>query len=432
MMLVRHTRRMKTTNTFQFKKAPVSVAIEAIANDAADSVTQFDWHDVFYAGEHTDMNGGKNTFSQSDLEQIVSNFKDKTTPLVIGHPEIDAPAYGWVSDIRLTDDKRIEIKAQHVNIEFAKAVASKAFPNRSIKVAKGKNGWELRHVGYLGAAAPALEGMPWQFSQAEDEYEPVCEFSYAIDARAGNILLRMVSSVREWLIEKSGKEDADKVISSWEIDDLRNAVSALSERSLDEHVDPMFTQPLHQPTKTPNQHIQENDVKTFTQEQLDAAAKKAADDATASFAEKIQSLEARAEQAEADAKALKDKEAQTAFAAKVAEAKSVVDELVAKGALVPAQTQGLAEFMANLSDEEQAEFAFSECDKDGNTTKEVKQTPFEFAAGFLGSLGKTKSPLGEPPELETIDNNDLDARAEAYAKEHKCSYSDAVIAVSNV
>lgn len=343
-------------NTYQFKQAQAAIAMDAVKALADDTVTEFAWHDVFYAGEHVDMHGNKNAFSRDDLKQIVDNFKPQQAPLVIGHPELNAPAFGWVSDIRLTDDNRLEIKAANVNVEFAKAVAAKAFPNRSIKILKTKQGWELAHVGYLGAAPPALAGMPWQFSQDNDA-ALVCEYSI-----------------------------------------------------------------------NPTDPKKENHVEKFTQEQLDAAVQKAVSaavaEATSEFASQTAALNKRAEEAEALLEQAQLEQEKLAFAATVKAQQAAVDELVKTGCLLPAQANGLAEFMAHLSTLEQAEFSFAQGEK------EVKEQPFAFASRFLMSLKQPKSPLGDDPEFKPANHDDLDARASAYAEKHNVSYGEAVLAVS--
>lgn len=333
---------MKTTNLYQFKKAPIATQVEA----ANATTTEFDWYDVFYAGQHTDSAGKKNTFTRADLQQVVDNFAANTVPLVIGHPEMNAPAYGWVSAIRLTDDDRLEIKADSVNVEFAKAVAAKAFPNRSVALERTSKGLQMVHVGHLGGRAPALEGMPWQFSGDKDSLTTF-EFGEQKPDAPNESEQKLFQRFLNWFAKGLESED-----------------------------------PTHQ-LSTPNTPPEDDDVPQITQEQLDAAVKKAADDAAeaskATFAKQLEEANKRAKKAEAE---------QAAFAKqkRVAECKALVE----KSKLLPFQKHGLAEFMAELSDDENAQFTFAK--GAGDKAESVKQSPFAFMKSFLESA-ESKSPL---------------------------------------
>lgn len=407
--LMRQSGRMKT-NTFQFKKHPIS---QVVANALAD-VTEFDWHDVFYAGTHTDSKGKQNTYTEADLDEIVANFAPQTAPLVIGHPDTNAPAYGWVSGVRKTADLRLEIQAENVNPEFAKAVAAKAFPNRSVRLEKTNQGWQLVHVGYLGAAPPALEGMPWQFA---GNAEQAVTYEYHLATSTQRTLLDMLGSLREWMIDKFSRQEADQVIPEYELNWQREQLAA---QQANDDTNPLYT-------KTPNP--EDNQMGPFTQEQLDAAVKKAADDAAASvkteFSQQLSAAEQRAKDAEQKLKAAE-------FAQQVSANQKLVDAAVTAGKLTPAQSVGYAEFLAHLQGlDAGASFEFSRAEGDSPT--QVKTNLFEFAKQHLNSLG-TKSPLGDIPPLQkagpAYSDDEIDAKAIEYQKQHNCDYATAVTAVT--
>ena len=399
------------TKTPTFKKLPISDVVA----DAMTTVTEFPWHDVFFAGEHTDNAGKSRNYSREDLQQVVDNFTPNKAPLVIGHPKTNAPALGWVTGVRLTDDDRLEVTANNVNVDFAKAVAAKSFPNRSISLVRTDKGLALRHIGYLGAVEPALEGLGWQFNGAEldptetvefsAEPDETIEFSLEIDQQRS--LLDMFSDLREFIIDKFSEEDADRVLPRWNINWLRDA---LTRKEVSEREHNPFTPEFSKP-KT-----EEPAVTKYTQEQLDAAIQQAKDDAEASFSSQLSAEKSRADSAE---KTLEEQ----AFAARVADCKAVVDAQIAAGHLTPANAAGLAEFMASLPQGDDAQtFSFSKSD-----AETVEQSQYDFAKAFVGSLG-AKSPMGGDPELGH--DKDLDEKAEEYSKAHGVCYADAVIAVS--
>ena len=399
------------TKTPTFKKLPIS---EVVA-DAMTTVTEFPWHDVFFAGEHTDNTGKSRNYSREDLQQVVDNFTPNKAPLVIGHPKTNAPALGWVTGVRLTDDDRLEVTANNVNVDFAKAVAAKSFPNRSISLVRTDKGLTLRHIGYLGAVEPALEGLGWQFNGAETDPTETVEFSaepnetieFSMEIEQQRSVLDMFSDLRDFIIDKFSEEEADRVLPRWNINWLRDA---LTRKEVNENEHDPFTPEFSKP-KT-----EEPAVTTYTQEQLDAAIQQAKDDAEASFSSQLSAEKSRADNAE---KTLEEQ----AFAARVADCKAVVDAKIAAGHLTPANAAGLAEFMASLPQGDDAQtFSFSKSD-----AETVEQSQYDFAKAFVGSLG-AKSPMGGDPELGQDKN--LDEKAEEYSKAHGVSYADAVIAVS--
>jgi len=65
-----------------------------------------DWFEIFRTGMWTDAAGNTKDWSKEDLDAIVANYKpeDEEAPLVVGHPETDSPAYGWVEGIKRVGD----------------------------------------------------------------------------------------------------------------------------------------------------------------------------------------------------------------------------------------------------------------------------------------------------------------------------------------
>jgi hypothetical protein len=127
--------------------------------------------EIFRAGTHTDSDGKSWHFSDADLLAVASGYApaQREAPLVVGHPATDAPAWGWVADIRVAPHPggaRLLIDARDVAPAFADMVRERRFPKRSAAFypprhpsnpTPGK--WYLRHVGFLGATPPALAGL---------------------------------------------------------------------------------------------------------------------------------------------------------------------------------------------------------------------------------------------------------------------------------
>jgi len=144
--------------------------------------------------------------------------------VVIGHPAMDAPAYGWVRSIRRVADG-IEAEFSRINPAFAEGVEQGAFqkfsacfyapgaPNNPVP-----DVYYLRHVGTLGAQPPAIKGLR-SVSFAEDE-EGVVEFSESDLAEGQGMQAQLWRNLREWLIEQHGAETADKLVPVWALEAL--------------------------------------------------------------------------------------------------------------------------------------------------------------------------------------------------------------------
>ena len=113
--------------------------------------------EIFKTGKHTSDKGIPNEYTNEDLDKIVSNYnpEEHEAPIVIGHPKTNAPAYGWIEKLQRVGEKLIAFPKQ-VNKEFEELVKSGAFKKRSISITPD---FKLNHVGFLGAAAPAVKGL---------------------------------------------------------------------------------------------------------------------------------------------------------------------------------------------------------------------------------------------------------------------------------
>lgn len=183
--------------------------------------------EIFRAGRHTDVNGQQIEFSPADVAAIAASYDASAgeAPLVVGHPQINGPAYGWVKE--LTAEGGVLYAAPHqVDAAFAQLVQDGRFKKRSASFflpnspGNPKPGSTyLRHVGFLGAAAPAVAGLrDIQFSATADG---VVEF--ASNDWAFRNVANMFRSLRDFFIAKDGVESADKTLPQWQIDQLADA-----------------------------------------------------------------------------------------------------------------------------------------------------------------------------------------------------------------
>lgn len=345
------------------------------------------WVEVFRAGSHTDSKNRAISFSHADLDQMVTNHQLGAAPAVIGHPTMNSPAYAWVAELKRDGDS-LFARFEDINPDFEAGVQSGAYRNRSVSVFPDKShGWRVRHVGWLGAKPPAIEGLqPVEFSEGEAE---VYEFSapgyalvWAVEA-AGKLL----RGLREWIVAEKGIEEADKVLPVWQIDGVIEGASQARTQYQEAEPGRYFSQP-----ENPGGSM--SVTKEAHEAAIAQARKEAEDAATANFAAKDQELiRLRAERRD------------ERIAAQIKEWK-------AAGTLLPAHESGLAEFMAALEDAG-AEFTFAAGDG-----KDAKKTPSQFFSEFMASLGPLVK-LGRvvntdgDPKTGGVDLNDAKAISKA-------------------
>lgn len=172
---------------------------------------------IFKSGTRTDHNGNTVTITDADVEQAAAAYDPKLNqaPIVIGHPTTNAPAYGWISG--LSADKGVLCaEFSQVDDNFAELVRAGRYKKVSASFyppehpANPKSGvWYLRHVGFLGAAAPAVKGLqPINFC---DDTAGIVEFSEEVerDAADSGLLRRLLRLLS--FAENFKPEDASSV-----------------------------------------------------------------------------------------------------------------------------------------------------------------------------------------------------------------------------
>lgn len=307
-----------------------------------------DWIEVFKAGDHVDSKGRACSFSKADLDQMVSNVAALgKVPAVIGHPKSGAPAYAW-GELKREGDI-LFAKFSDINPAFEAGVDSGAYRNRSISVYRDdKLGWRPRHIGWLGAEPPAIDGLKpldYDYSKDTDAFDFAAGDHEAEVSLASAVLdmADLFTRLREWVIAEKGIEAADKVVPSWSLDWIKERATAAREAFRAERdqegLNPQFS-------RRPQE---DHSVSTITPEQL--------------------------AQAQAAQKAAEDKLREFEAARAKSEVTSQVDGWIADGKLLPAQKDACVEFCLGLRDAK--EFSFS---KAGT---QAKALPADFFAEFM-------------------------------------------------
>jgi hypothetical protein len=115
-----------------------------------------DWFAIFKAGKHTDSKGRPFEATVETLDKIIEMNRGREVPIAIGHPETDSPAWGWVNEFKRVGDV-LYAKVKELVPEFETWLAEKRYKERSVALNADMT---MRHVGFLGAMPPAVDGLP--------------------------------------------------------------------------------------------------------------------------------------------------------------------------------------------------------------------------------------------------------------------------------
>lgn len=123
--------------------------------------------EIFKVGTHTSANGITKDYTVDHLNQIVQNHSDPT-PIVVGHPKDNSPAFGWIKNLFVKGES---LFAEAVDLvpEFLELLKQKIYKNRSVSLKQNEDGTlSLNHVGFLGGALPAVKGLEELNLNADD------------------------------------------------------------------------------------------------------------------------------------------------------------------------------------------------------------------------------------------------------------------------
>ena len=348
---------------------------------------------ILKAGTFTDMHGQRVRFTPADLAALAAGYDPalQRAPLVVGHPQHNSPAWGWIKGLVAQGDD-LEAEVEQLDPAFVAAVRAGRYATRSASLyppghaGNPKPGaWYLRHLGFLGGQPPAVKGLRGA-DLADGDDPALCLLTLAAADPANPIADHPAAGV--------DPRDPDPVTAS-----------------LTPPEDPLM--PDHAPA-APAAATPDPAALTALSEEL---ATKAAD-----LAAREASLAAREQAAATQAEALRRTEL-TAFC----------DELASQARLRPADVKPLVALLASLPADAALDFAAPD---DAATAL----PPAAFLRRFLGELPPLVA-LGEiatgerarPGPVPTSDAS-VARRAQAYkarqdAAGHPISFTEAVAAV---
>ena len=381
---------------------------------------------VFRAGSHTPMAGATLNFAEADLAATARAYDPAKheAPIVVGHPKLDAPAYGWVGGLTAEGGDLFATPKQ-VEPAFADLVKEGRFKKVSVAFFKPDHPsnptpgtYYLKHVGFLGATPPAVKGLkPIEFA-ADDADTLTVEFGDVSGWQIGWLfrdIAALFRGVRDHLVARDGVEAADKALGGDSIQRLAEEAARMQAEASSPVPafsgtaavpTPAFAAPPAPPAPSPE--------KTQVTEEELAVRERAIADREAAFAQR----EAEARKAEDEA---------------------FVAGLVKAGRLAPGLAPRVVAFMGVI--EPAGEVAFAE---GGTTLKETPRQAFRQLLSKLpqvahfGEVAGGEGPgAGDPvPTAEFAGARtdparlQLHQKAQAYQKAHPgTDYVTAVMAV---
>lgn len=295
---------------------------------------------IFKPGKHVAASGAALEFTEANLAETVAAYDPAIheAPIVVGHPKDNGPAYGWVRSLAFSEGQ-MTAEVDQVDPAFAEMVQAGRFKKRSASFYSPTSPsnpvpgvFYLRHVGFLGAQPPAVKGL--KEIAFSDQEEGIVEF--ADDALVLSLTARIIRGLRDTLLAKWGQEDTEKALPAHLVETLEDEARRMRDTPPEAATEtPAFTE-----TKP------EDTTVTLTPEQI----------------AELQAKAARAEALETQVAEFAEREKKAQHAARVSDARSKLQALVAAGKVMPAFVEPLAEFAARL-DLETEVVEFGEADK---------------------------------------------------------------------
>lgn len=361
---------------------------------------------IFRAGRHVASSGRAIDFTDADLAASAAAYDaaKHEAPLVIGHPKHDDPAYGWVKSITYTGSD-MNADTHQVDVQFAEMVAAGRFkkisasfylPDAPNNPAPGV--YYLRHVGFLGAAAPAIKGLK-QASFADGD-EGVVEFADWGDVQNASLWRRL----RDWFIGEKGLDAADKVIPDYAVAALEDDARATPDATPAAAYSSSYTEIPVETTMTEQQQQE-----LAAREAQIAADRAALDAQRTEFAER----ETRLQAAE--------------LATRRRETTEFVASLVKDGKLLPRHQAGMVAYMCGPNEAGVIEFADHE-NGDATVSKPAADWLREFLAGLPKQVDYQERSAGLTVQQATDAQSIADRALEFQEAERKAGRTISVTA----
>lgn len=366
--------------------------------------------EIFKAGTRRDANGIEVTITVEQLQQAIDAYDPDfhESPVVVGHPKHNHPAYAWVKALALKGDV-LEAELDQIDPAFAEMVEQGRFKkvSASFYLENSPNNPKqgslyLRHVGFLGAMPPAVKGLrnP-EFAEGEEGVIDFTEWTQAT----------LFRRLRDWLIGKFGQSEADSVLPDYLVSGLQ-------------------TEAVHQSLQP-----EQGNIPAFNEQDLNPnPAPKGEPEMSNSEQAELDRLKAENEKLKADqAKAEAEKKTAELNATLNANAE-FCEKLISQGKLAPVAKEAALQLLnCSATTAVGLEPEFNEGESMLTLTRTfLDAQPQVVAFGEIAT--KDKAAEQEVDSVSYAESDDparieLDRKVRAYMKTHNCDYATALQAV---
>ena len=177
-------------------------------------------------GTFKDMNGVVVHLSEADLKASAAAYDPALheAPMVIGHPKVNHPAWGKIAGCDFSEGF-LNGEASRLDPDFERIVNGGYYDRVSLSLFSPTSPsnpvpgvWYPRHLGFLGAMAPAVPGLGTVSLAAEEE--GIVNLSINLGDWNDRTIARMFRNMKNFIIDKFSKEEADKVLDEWDLETI--------------------------------------------------------------------------------------------------------------------------------------------------------------------------------------------------------------------
>lgn len=379
------------------------------------------WIPIFKTGQWKDSQGRIEYWDESRIDEIIESTKKNGAnliPFTELHPKNDLPIWGWFSKdnirkVKHGEDYIIEVQPTEFADGFIEQIKNNKREQVSVKIMPDMS---IKHVGFVPRGAVKTLPAPFEFRANIDEaaeklvFVPTKEFedtNYKL-----SILGDVFAKIRDWFINKYGVEEADKIVTHYEIQAMKSADERLEQLDIfqDNKLSIMYSG---------GNNMAETDKRVYEQRIAELETDKAI------LSDKVREFEQTSAKANKRINELEREIAGLRLSIREGSCREFADGLEKNNKILPADKENIVKFMMALED--------SAYEFEDNGEKKTRTLADDFRE-FIESL-PARVPEGSIAVKAKANPNVTESREEALVREFmsknpKATIKEAFVAVS--
>jgi len=225
------------------------------------------WINFLKVGSFISDEGTSVNVTEALIDEMVSTYDSKNfaAPITCGHPKHasdpnakEEPAYGTIAEIKKFGTS-LCFRLKSLVTEFGDEINKGKYPNLSPGIESIKGKASLNHVAFLGSSRPAVPGL-----------DPIMHISLSANSkvqclttgmttpkiiqlgapetdnvtRRFNAVASILTSIREFMIDKYDLETADKHIPTWDLEWINTPLPEAQAFSTEDTTTTNFSAPI--------------------------------------------------------------------------------------------------------------------------------------------------------------------------------------------